>query len=298
MNNKNGKVVILIVDDDDLVRMTLSLLVENLGYHCLVAGDGAEALTVLKSTIVDLVLTDVVMPGMSGLELLAAIRGKYKNTDVIVATGYSEKANYAEVIKAGAIDFIKKPIDQAELEAKLARAIRERSMLKELEELSRQDPLTQLNNRRSFDERFSYELERASRQRYPLMLAIIDVDNFKDYNDRFGHQKGDKVLIGLADILRDCTRTSVDMTFRLGGDEFAVLLPQATADQGTEILQRILLSFVERNYATTTLSIGFVSCVRDRNVNKKDAEEKIKERADQAMYEAKARGKNCVVARV
>jgi diguanylate cyclase (GGDEF)-like protein len=298
MEEVKNTAVVLIVDDDELVRMTISVLVGSLGYHCLVAGDGIEALAVLQSTPVDLVLSDIVMPGMDGLELLVQIRENYKDTDVIISTGFHEKASYAEVIKAGAIDFIKKPIDQAELEAKLARAIRERSMMRELEMQSRQDGLTSILNRRSFDESFSSEVERAFRQEYPLMLAIIDVDNFKEYNDQNGHLKGDEVLISLAHILKECTRDSVDLCFRLGGDEFAVLLPQATANQGTEIVQRILLSFLERNYGTTTLSIGLVSCQRDKSILRTEDEMAIKNRADMAMYEAKQSGKNCVVTKV
>lgn len=295
MENNKNTVVVLLVDDDELVRMTLSILVGTLGYHCLVASDGAEALAVLSSTHVDLVLTDVVMPGMNGMELLKTIKHDHKETDVIISTGYSDKVNYAEVIKAGAIDFIKKPIDQAELDAKLARAVRERTMMRELEKLSMQDSLTSLWNRRAFDERFSNEVERAYRQDYPLMLAFLDIDNFKEYNDQYGHQKGDKVLIGLAEILKEYTRASVDMCFRLGGDEFAVLLPQATSIQGTEILQRILLSFVEQHFGTTSLSIGLVSCRRNPKKSQKKDDEEIKERADKAMYDAKAKGKNCVV---
>lgn len=298
MDEKKDAVVVLIVDDDELVRMTLSVLVSSLGYHCLVAGDGVEAIAVLKSTAVDLVFSDIVMPGMDGLELLAHIIENYKKTDVIISTGYHEKASYSEVIKAGAIDFIKKPIDQAELEAKLARAVRERNMIRELELLSMQDGLTSILNRRAFDERFSDEVERAHRQNYPLMLAIIDIDNFKQYNDEHGHQEGDKVLINLADILRECTRDKVDMCFRLGGDEFAVLLPQATANQGTEIVQRILLSFVEQSFGITTLSIGLVSCKRNEKLPREEDEIAIRERADQAMYDAKNNGKNCVVARM
>jgi diguanylate cyclase (GGDEF)-like protein len=298
MEEVKNTAVVLIVDDDELVRMTISVLVGSLGYHCLVAGDGIEALAVLQSTPVDLVLSDIVMPGMDGLELLVQIRENYKDTDVIISTGFHEKASYAEVIKAGAIDFIKKPIDQAELEAKLARAIRERSMMRELEMQSRQDGLTSILNRRSFDESFSSEVERAFRQEYPLMLAIIDVDNFKEYNDQNGHLKGDEVLISLAHILKECTRDSVDLCFRLGGDEFAVLLPQATANQGTEIVQRILLSFLERSYGRTTLSIGLVSCQRDKSILRAEDEMAIKNRADMAMYEAKQSGKNCVVTKV
>ncbi len=298
MEEKKDAVVVLVVDDDELVRMTLSVLVSSLGYHCLVAGDGVEAIAVLKSTAVDLVFSDIVMPGMDGLELLVHIIENYRETDVIISTGYHEKASYSEVIKAGAIDFIKKPIDQAELEAKLARAVRERSMMRELERLSMQDGLTSILNRRAFDERFPDEVERAHRQNYPLMLAIIDIDNFKQYNDEHGHQEGDKVLINLAEILRECTRDKVDMCFRIGGDEFAVLLPQATANQGTEIVQRILLSFVEKSFGTTSLSIGLVSCKRNIKLPKEMDEIAIRERADQAMYDAKNAGKNCVVARV
>lgn len=297
MEDMKNSVVILIVDDDELVRMALSVLVGSLGYHCLVAGDGVEAIAVLRSTPVDLVLTDIVMPGMDGLELLAQIYEHHKGTDVIVATGFHEKASYAEVIKAGAIDFIKKPIDQAELDAKLARAIRERNLVKRLELLSKQDSLTGILNRRAFDEHFSYEVERAFRQKYSLMLAIIDIDNFKEYNDRHGHLEGDKALISLAAILKECTRESVDICFRLGGDEFAVLLPQASASQGTEVVQRILLTFLERNFSGTSLSIGLVTCKRDKQVTKEEDEEAMKKRADQTMYDAKKSGKNCVVTR-
>lgn len=298
MEAQKDSVVILIVDDDELVRMTLSVLVGSLGYHCLIAGDGVEALAVLRSTTVDLVLTDVVMPGMGGLELLENIRLHHKETDVIVSTGFHEKASYAAVIKAGAIDFIKKPIDQAELEAKLARAVRERRMMRELERLSKQDSVTGILNRRAFDEHFSLEVERAYRQNYPLMLAVIDIDNFKEYNDEYGHQEGDNVLKSLAEIMKECTRDSVDMCFRLGGDEFAVLLPQATINQGTEIVQRILLSFIERNFGSTSLSIGLISCKRNKKAAKEIDEKTMKERADQAMYDAKKSGKNCVITRI
>ena len=295
MEDKKKSTIILVVDDDELVRMTLSVLVSSLGYHCLVAGDGFEAIEVLKSTTVDLVLSDIVMPGMDGLELLSHIRTDHKESDVIISTGFYEKASYAEVIKSGAIDFIKKPIDQAELEAKLARAVRERTLIRELERLSTHDSLTSLLNRRAFDERFPFEVERANRQNYPLILALIDIDNFKEYNDKYGHQAGDDVLIDLGKILAECTRESVDMAFRLGGDEFAVLFPQASPDQGTEIVQRILLSFLERNFGSTTLSIGLVMCKRNNDLSRDADERLMKERADQAMYEAKESGKNCVI---
>lgn len=296
MKMETGSLVVLIVDDDELARKTTSTLIATFGYYCLVASDAKEALATLDSTAVDLVLTDIVMPEMDGLELLAQIRDRYPGTDVIIATGFHEKASYADVIKAGAIDFIKKPLDQAELEAKLARATRERKMMRELEKLSKLDGLTGIYNRRSFDEFFSSEVERAHRQQYPLMLAFIDIDNFKQYNDKYGHGEGDKVLAGLAEILKECTRESVDLCFRLGGDEFAVLLPQANLAQGTEIVQRVLESYAQQRFDMTSLSIGLVPCKRNRELTRYEDNMAIKDRADQAMYEAKNGGKNCVVA--
>ncbi len=290
--------VILVVDDDELVRMTLSVLVSSLGYHCLVAEDGLEAIEVLKSTKCDLVLSDILMPRMDCLELLDHVMKNFKDVDVIIATGYSEKASYADVIKSGAIDFIKKPIDQAELEAKIARALRERNYVRQLELLSMQDSLTLLLNRRSFDKRFPEELERAGRQGWEMYLATIDVDNFKAYNDRYGHQEGDKVLEALGEILRECTRQSVDFNFRLGGDEFTVLLPETNADQAMEIVQRILLKFVEKKFDSTTLSIGIVSCKYDKGISIQENCDAILKRADEAMYDAKESGKNCVICRM
>ena len=298
MTSNNDPVVILIVDDDDLVLKTLNVLVSSLGYKCLLASDGVEAVEVLSNTSCDLVLSDVLMPNMDGLELLEYVREKHPKIGVIIATGFSERASYADVIQAGAIDFIKKPIDQAELEAKLARALREREMVRKLEELSLSDSLTSLFNRRAFEEKFAKEVERASRQDYPLFLANIDIDNFKEYNDMYGHGEGDNVLVCLAEILVECTRHNVDMAFRLGGDEFAVLLPQTSATQATEIVQRILLKYLEENYGKTTLSIGIVSCERDEKINLEQDLLRMKDRADKAMYEAKKGGKNCVVCRI
>lgn len=291
-------VSILVVDDDELVRVTLNILVSALGYECLVACNGKEALDVLESREIDIVLSDIVMPEMDGIELLAQIREHHKKTDVIVATGYSERASYADMIKAGAMDFIKKPIDQAELEAKLDRAFRERELIRKLEQLSLSDGLTGLFNRRAYDQRFTREVERAHRQGYQLFLAIIDIDNFKDFNDTFGHLEGDRVLVELAHILEECTRNNVDMCFRLGGDEFAVLLPQTSADQATEIVQRILLKYIECSFGKTTLSIGVVSCRRNVDIPMSEDENSMKERADQAMYDAKNSGKNCVICRI
>ena len=294
IDNKN-KAPILVVDDDDLVLKTLVLLVSMLGYKCSSASHGLEAVEILKTNSFDLVLTDVNMPGMDGLELLSHITQHYPNTDVIVATGFSERASYADVIKAGAIDYIKKPIDKDELEAKLARALRERAMLQELEQLSTHDSLTSLLNRRAFDVHFNQEMERAIRQGYSLFLAILDIDNFKAYNDTHGHQNGDEILIYMGELLIECTRNSVDLCFRIGGDEFAIILPQTSSGQATEISQRILTQYAGHGFDTTSLSIGVVSCVRNPQLTLEEDIKQMKDRADHAMYDAKKKGKNCII---
>lgn len=296
--NDTNNTSILVVDDNDLVLKTLNLLVSSLGYKCRVATNGLEAVDILETDSFDLVLTDVKMPGMDGIALLHHITELYPDTGVIVATGYSEWAGYADVIKAGAIDYMTKPIDRGELEAKLMRALREKAMVRKLEELSMHDSLTSLFNRRAFEIHLHREIDRADRQKYSIFLAMLDIDNFKEYNDNYGHQEGDNVLIALAEILLECSRNSVDMCFRIGGDEFAVILPQTNADQATEIIQRILLKYVEHGFGTTSLSIGVVSCKCDPLLTLEEDGKLIKKHVDQALYDAKKGGKNCVVCRI
>ncbi len=282
--------VILVVDDDPIVLKSLTLLVSSLGYRTLSAEDGVSALEQLKSQICDLIISDIVMPRMDGLELLKHVKEEYPATDVIIATGYSSRASYAEVIRAGAIDFIKKPMEQDELEAKLDRALREQQMLRELEKLSLCDELTGLLNRRAFVKRFPREVERAARQQYSLYLAILDVDRFKDYNDSFGHPAGDKVLIAVGKILHLCTRIHVDTCFRYGGDEFAVILPQTSISQAIKVIERIRQRFRKMAFGNTDLSIGMTPCSRNTALPLCEDMAQLVERADKAMYKAKAKG--------
>ncbi len=290
--------IIMVVDDDTPVRESLSMVIRSLGYRCLSAADGRKAKKLLEDNPCDIVLCDLVMPEMDGLELLQHILTNHFHTDVIIATGYTDQINYAEVIQAGAIDFIKKPIDQAELEAKFARVLRERQMIKKLEALSMSDSLTSLLNRRAYDQRIAHEVERAHRQGYPLYLALIDIDNFKTYNDTFGHDEGDTILIQLGETLHELTRNSVDLCFRLGGDEFAVLLPQTTAEQAHEIIQRVMQQFNSVSPKHPTLSIGIIACRRKTSLELSSDIHRMQILVDQAMYKAKETGKNRIVAKL
>jgi two-component system cell cycle response regulator len=284
-NNHNVK--ILVVDDDPLVLEALSLQVESFGYQCLTAANGLEAIEKLQEDAIDIVVTDVVMPEMDGLQLLAYIKDNYPNTDVIEATGYTDKAGYAEVIRAGAIDFIKKPFERDELEAKLNRVERERSMIRRLEKMSLCDSLTGLYNRRFFDIKLVEDFQ--------VYLALIDVDNFKGYNDTYGHPAGDKVLNAVGMILNDCTRHNVDFTFRYGGDEFAAILTQTNEAQAVKIMERVLHNFRQAGFSGTTLSVGLVRCRRDEILTWPENAASMIDRVDKALYRAKSEGKDRVM---
>lgn len=292
---RTGEVTVLVVDDDRLILEAMRQLVESYGYRCMSAVNGRDAIEQLQSSPVDIVVTDVMMPEMDGLQLLAHIKDHYTDTDVIIVTGYTDRAGYADVIRAGAIDFIKKPFERDELEAKLNRVQRERTMIRKLEKLSLCDALTGLHNRRSFDLKLAEEVHRGHRQDFQVFLALIDVDNFKGYNDTHGHPAGDKVLNEVGLILNECTRHNVDFTFRYGGDEFAAILTQTSPEQAIRIMERVLQRFEQADYNGTSLSVGLVRCHREEALSWEENAAFMIDQADRALYRAKHEGKNRVV---
>lgn len=293
--SKKRDMDILLVEDDQFVRETLQMLIQSFGYKCDTAANGFAAVEKLKEEKFDVVVTDVSMPEMDGLELLAHIRAKHEYTDVIIITGYTDKASYADVINAGAVDFLKKPFEKEELQAKLHRVERERSMVQELEELSLRDELTGLYNRRYFSQKLEEEVGRAERHHHQVYLAILDVDNFKGYNDAFGHPAGDKVLVDVGKILNTCTRKNVDFTFRYGGDEFAAILTHTDEKQAVKVISRVLDSFFRKKHGETSLSVGLVHCLFLENLSWAENAEIMVHRADKALYLAKNAGKNQIV---
>ncbi len=158
----------------------------------------------------------------------------------------------------------------------------------QLTEMSIKDGLTDLYNQRYFYERLESEIERAKRQRYSLSLLLFDVDQFKTYNDCYGHLKGDKVLKTVGQIVRQCTREHVDMGFRYGGDEFTVILPETDEAQALLVADRIRVSFASKKFDNLTLSIGVIS------YKEKFSTRAFIRFADNCMYDAKHSGGNCV----
>lgn len=286
---------ILIVDDDPLILDVLGTFLASLGYTYKAVENGKDAVDSLKEKDYTIVITDMIMPKMDGMQLLKHIKDNYPRIDVIVVTGYTGKFSYTDVIKAGACDFISKPFNTDELEAKLNRIIREQSLIRELERLSICDSLTDLYNRRYFDLKLNEEAHRSFRQEYPVYLMMLDVDRFKPYNDAHGHLAGDRVLQAISKILTQCTRENVDMVFRIGGDEFSMIIPYAGKKQAILIAERILEYYKEYDFTKTGLSIGLAKFVRRDDKSWAEDIDDLIFRADKALYQAKDEGGNRVI---
>ncbi|MBX6422351.1 diguanylate cyclase [Thermosulfurimonas sp. F29] len=289
MKNLPRKPKFLLVDDEDDVRFLLGEYLTTLGLHVEEAREGQEALKIFEEKgPFEVLITDLVMPGLDGLTLIREVKKRNPDTMVLAMTGYSRDYGYVDVVAAGADDLIQKPFILEEFEARLARLLREWKLKEELRALSIRDALTDIFNRRYFEERLIEETYRALRQRYSLCLFMIDVDHFKFYNDTRGHQDGDILLKTLAEILCGCTREGVDQSFRYGGDEFVVLLPHTDIKGALKVAERILKSFRDTGFDPTTLSIGIAKLI-PRGDARRSADDLVR-RADEAMYRAKKAG--------
>ena len=291
----NGEHKILLVDDDPAVLEILGDFIAVFGFEYETAKDGLEAVERLKQSTFHIVLTDMMMPNMDGMELLHHIHYNYPEIKVMVITGYDRTFTYTDVINAGASDFISKPFNSDELEAKINRLIREIELMRQLEHLSISDGLTGLYNRRHFDNKIIEEARRANRQKHDLYLALLDVDNLKELNDKYGHPAGDKLLATVGAILKSCIREDVDWPFRYGGDEFCVILSQVSQKQACMTTERILEKFNDKKLPLTGLSIGLAKFIRNKDKKLPEDIAMLVKRADNALYKAKNTGRNRVV---
>jgi len=272
---------LLVVDDDDDIKKILEALLESLGFSVGTTSRGPDALKMLKEGVFTFMLTDMKMPEMDGLELVQRVGDSFPNVSIIAMTGYSEGYRYVDVINAGASDFIKKPFDLGELEAKVRRIINERDLRDELNRLSITDSLTGLYNQRHFYIRLKEEVVRAQRQKRPLALILLDLDNFKHYNDNRGHLAGDEALRQVGGIINKSIREGVDAGFRYGGDEFAIILIDSDLFIAKEIGRRVEESLKES--VQITASLGYTKFSDD--MSPKD----FVSEADKSLYSAKQR---------
>lgn len=277
---------ILVVDDEQQVCDVLTEALTYMGHEVSTAGDGEDALDKIERSPFNVVITDMDMPRMDGMELINRLVAKLQGIDIIAITGHTMKYKYTDVVAAGAADFITKPFTLNELEAKLNRVVRERLLVEELERLAIRDHLTGLFNRRFFHSVVRKEAIRAMRYRHALFLFFFDIDRFKDYNDQKGHQAGDELLVRFARILETSIREDVDMAFRYGGDEFVALLPHLPEEQAAGVAERIRENYNRLAMTPTTLSIG-IAQYRSLGVSVDEDVDDLIRRSDRALYYAK-----------
>jgi len=281
---------ILVADDDKNTRWLLKNILEAEGYSVALASDGLEAWQKIRSAPPELALLDWMMPGLNGIDLCRRIKAdpSLRSIYVIVVTSKETDEDKILALEAGADDFLVKPINRAELKARIKVATRVVEFQKNLIELALTDALTGLANRRAFQSALLQETERARRYGTPLSLLVIDIDRFKEINDRFGHGKGDEVLGRVARRIAKVLRKS-DAVFRIGGDEFAAVLlePEANARLAIARLKRAFQGpsgLLPVDPAHPTLSVGLAT------FNPSESADDLFRRADAEMYRDKRGG--------
>lgn len=305
---------ILVVDDAPDTRLIIKSVLKKLGHNVTTAEDGEEAWSLLcNSDKFQIVISDWVMPNLDGLGLCQRIRREpfSKYTYIILLTGMSGKTNLISGIAAGADDFATKPINSEELEVRLRSAKRildlEQTLAQQNEALERAntqlktyattDGLTNLYNRRAFQEHLEETLLFSRRANETLSLLILDVDYFKAYNDTFGHVEGDTALKIVSKLLKDNSRKN-DFVARFGGEEFTVILPN-TDYNGASLCAEELRHAIEvypwlERKITISIGITTIEYQRDREEDSCDMYTRILSEADQALYRSKSTGRNKV----
>lgn len=251
---------ILVVDDEESLREILSEVLGEEGHTVSVAASAEQALMLLSDQRFDIVITDIRMPGMNGIDLLRKIKGKRAETQVIVITSHASIDSALAALRAGAYDYLIKPFEDLELiPAVINRALEKMRLLREhqtlidtlqkyneeleevnkiLRELAIRDGLTGLYNHRSFQEILIMEIARAKRHQQRFSLLFIDIDHFKRYNEVHGHPLGDQLLRNVSEILRSRMRNS-DVVARYGGEEFTLLLPETDRTEAIVVAEHI-----------------------------------------------------------
>jgi two-component system, cell cycle response regulator len=300
---------ILIVDDSwESREVVASLLNTAEEYTIVMAENGQEALRRLGTQTFDLVITDISMPVMDGLELLDHLTKEMPSLPVITYTGFGDLFGI-RALERGAEDCIFKPFDGRDFKLRVAKALKYSNLRKyqdlleqkneELRMLSVTDQLTQLYNRHFMQDALKREFARAKRYRVKLSCLLVDIDHFKKINDQYGHLQGDSVLREMAALIKNTTR-EVDISCRYGGEEFLVLLPE-TDRRGAECIADRIRRGVETMSVfrldssevladlKVSISIG-ISAFPDPRIRR---EVDLVALADEALYQAKKQGRNC-----
>ncbi|MBD3367426.1 MAG: diguanylate cyclase [Candidatus Eisenbacteria bacterium] len=294
---------ILIVDDEEIMRQFLREVLADQGYDIDLASSGREAVEMLEKGQYELVITDIVMPELDGLGVVAAAKGLNYDVDVIVMTGYASMETAVESMKLGARDYITKPFNIDQIRIIVENTLKERTIKQQAaegefyKELSRKDGLTDLYNHRFFHQLLETELSRADRYGRVVSLIMLDIDNFKRYNDSHGHPAGDLALRQISRLLTDSSR-SCDYVARYGGEEFAIIVPEVGTDSARRMAERIRKLVDETQFdgeevmagASLTISAGVATYPLQAS-----GKCEIIDAADKALYRAKSNGRNRIV---
>ncbi|GAX35171.1 response regulator [Nodularia sp. NIES-3585] len=297
--------LILIVDDEEFIRMQLRLALKREGYQIAEAQNGREALSLCEQLHPDIILLDAIMPDMDGFECCTRLQSLECNQDipVLMITGLDDQVSVDRAFEVGAIDFVTKPIHWPVLRQRVKRLISQSQLQKllesanqELQRLVRVDQLTQVANRRRFEEYLDQEWQRMLREQLPISVIIGDVDFFKLYNDTYGHQVGDRCLQQVAQAIKNTIKRPADLVARYGGEEFAVILPH-TDIEGAMILAQIICSVVRKLAiphsnspvsSYVTISTGVATLIPTLSSNSQE----LVGMADRALYQAKTAGRD------
>lgn len=292
---------ILIVDD---ARFNVQIITDILAddYHISSASSGQEALDIAMSQSVDLILLDIIMPGMDGYEVCHRLKNDShtKNIPVIFITAMTEVKDETKGLEMGAIDYIFKPVNPAIVKVRVKNHLELKRYRDLLEQQSLLDGLTGIANRRHFDEVFNKEWRRALRSSDTVAIVFLDIDFFKKYNDCYGHLAGDDCLRQVGITLKKSLQRAGDFVARYGGEEFVVILPGTSLQDAALVGEKIRANIEGMKVQHTmsevsdyvTVSVG-VTAVRPTLTMTAAS---LVAAADSALYHAKKQGRNCVVA--
>ncbi|WP_227815249.1 diguanylate cyclase [Nitrogeniibacter aestuarii] len=293
---------VLIVDDErSNINILGNLLVPE--FDVLVATDGPTALARAAGEMrPDLILLDVIMPGMDGHEVCRRLKDDPETHDipVIFISAMSEEDDEATGLKIGAVDYVTKPFAPAILKMRIRTHVELKRLRDHWQRLSTVDGLTQVANRRAFDDALAGAWRCGIRQQQPLALILADVDHFKAYNDHHGHAAGDQCLKTVASLMSSQVKRACDLVARYGGEEFVCLMPGVEIDGARLIAQRMCDAVRGHRMAhehpdvdgLVSVSLGVAAIVPDTGFSP----EHLLAQADQRLYEAKRAGRNRVCA--
>ena len=296
---------ILVIDDSRVVVYMAKTILSKQGFQVLLAQDGEAGLQTAMSEHPDLILLDLILPGLDGYQVCRLIKQEIATRDipVIMLTSKASPADKVRGLEMGAADYLTKPFDEGELVARVNTHLKLKQLYETLQEKNRQlqelanlDGLTGLYNHRFFQETVSRDFQRAHRYHESLSCIMLDIDHFKKFNDTYGHQTGDMVLKTLGGLLRQLMRDS-DLAARYGGEEFALLLYHASSPETLVVGERLRKTIEKHQFRQgdlllkVTISAGLASFPHPEIVDAKT----LIECADKALYRAKKEGRNRIV---